>query len=666
MIAKLAPAAIALLLILLAGTTGYAFLRRTIDGVDVDYEIAFPWLCILFGATAIGLAVYCLSLVGLLSPSGIGALVIAQFILAMFNMQYFGRLKSSFFGLRDQVALQSLAGKLAVIISMFAFLSFLAAGLASAIVPNLEADTASTYLNAAKLFLQYQQIIDVGHFVGNMGKTGFLELTYGMGLLSANLAHAWVFLLAAIGFLLLFLLAGFIAGFPVAALLLVILVSSNYAYDSVIVPAKFDGLSFALSTAIVGMLYFSHERQHSTGNSTKLLPIVAVMSGFQAGLSYNNILACCLFLLWALWLWRRNGGVMVDGILLLGAFAVLGAAPTYVHNLYLFGNPFYPFAAGLFGSGLGITIPVDGFAYGYIEQIKREFSAGSHWEALTVLRGLFAPGYHAEIQSQYDPWFGALMITGLAGGAWIAVHALLPSLRRRASLRPSKTVGYALWTAVILWAMYLAWGVNQHILRYLSAAMPLALIATAGLFIDNTKPGVRATSRARNAVVLVVMFALTFQWALPHSRQYFGYKLRETREWLSDDRDVNSYIESKFIYGSGFEFGRAIAGLQSMLNPGDKVLSFINGNYYFADDVRVFSGNGSNTLPSPMAMVKPLSRYSGAEEWVTHLKSQGFCCVVINPDYLYLSDAERPVVMDFVGARIPNASLAGTNFYYLR
>jgi hypothetical protein len=660
MIAKVAPAVIAPLLVLLSGTTGHALLRRTVIGAEGNYQIAFPLLCILYGATAAGLAVYCLSLAGLLSAYGISALLIAQLVLAVFNLRFLSSLRASVRVYVGQVASGTMAGKVALLMAMIVFLHFVAAGLASAIVPNLEGDTATTYLNATKLYLQYQSIIDVGHFVGSMGRTGFLELAYAMGLSSANLAHAWVFMLAAAGFLMAFLLVGFVAGSSVAALLLVILVTSNYAYDWVIVPAKFDGLSFALSAAIAGMLYFSH----GATKSNSLLPAAAVMIGFQAGLSYNNVFVCGLFLLWALGLWHRNGGEMVAGMFRLGTLAAVGAAPTYAHNLYLFGNPVYPFAASLFGSGLGTTIPIDGFAYGYIDQIRTEFSARSTAEALTLLRGLFTRGYHAEIQAQYDPWFGALMITGLAGGAWISVQALLPA--QRAPFRTAKTVAWALWPAAILWIAFLAWAVTQHILRYLSAAMPLAFLGAACLFIGHVQPRARVFSRARETVVLVVMIILTFHWALPKGRQHFGYKFREARAWLNDSRDVNGYIETKFIYGSGFLFGHAIVSLGSMLKPGDKVLSFINGNYYFPDDIKVFSGNGSNTLPSPIGMAKPLSRYTDSAEWAAHLKKQGFCCVIINPDYLYLSDAEHPVIMGFLAGRTPGATVAGTNLYYLR
>jgi hypothetical protein len=660
---KLAPAIIAPFLILLAGVNGHAYLRRTINNANSNYTIVYPLLCILAGATAIGLVIYVLSLFHLLRPSVIGVLLLAQLSLAIFNLDFFSSLKSSAITFLRQTALLPTTGKLLVGMSIFLFSLFVTTGLAAAIVPNLESDTSTTYLNAAKLFLQHHTFIDIGNLIGSTGKTGFLHLIYGMALSSANLAHAWVFLLAAVGFLLIFLLAGLIAGYSFASLLFVILITSRYAHDSIIIPAKFDGISFALAAAVICMMYMFHNSLKQQGEG---LLVTSLMCGFLAGLSYNNIFFCGLFMFWAAWLLYMQGRVRIGLSIRLCAAIITGAAPTYLHNIIVFGNPVYPFASSIFGVGLGTTIPTDSFTYIYLaQQLSDEFAAKSLTEATTLLQSLFSPGYDARIQSRFDPWLGAVMFTALAGSTLFFV-ILLPSIKRL-SLQDSETVRFLIPVIAILWISYFAWAFTQHILRYASTIIPLAFVTTAWLFKLVGKSAKESAKHKRllKGLIFAVIALILLKWVFSHAKNDFRPIIKEARLWAIDSRSVDDYISSQYIYGSGLRFGQAIVGFKSLLKPGDKVLSFINGNAYFAEDVKVFYGVGSTTLPSPVAMTKALSQYSTYEEWLTDLKSKGFCCIILNSNYLYLSEAERPILAGFINGKKPAASIEGTSFYYL-
>lgn len=673
MLGKLAPVLLALLLALMCGALGHAVLRGTVGAMERDYLIAYPWLSILTGAAISGIAVYGLSLLGELGSSGVRVLVVVHFVIALLNWRFFVYLKNSlraYFVASFRNSLPSAAISLMAILS---FAYFTSAGLSATLVPNLEADTASTYLNAAKLFLQYERLIDVGHFVGNMGKNGFLGLTYAMGLSSANLAHAWVFILTAVGIWLLFLLIDFTAGLTIASLLLVILVSSNFAYDNFIVPAKFDGLSFALVCAILLFLYFWHDGS----KRMEFLFLPAFMSGFLAGISYNNIFACALFLAWIFYLAytseREKPGIIVALCMLIAA----GAAPTYLQNWLLFGNPVYPFAGNFFGSGLGVTIPSDSFAHGYIQDLRQEFSVSSLWAVTGLFLAFFKVGYHSEIQARIDPWLGAVLAVALVAGPFRGLLRTLEYIKGPSEARSFNGIVIAGFLVLCL-----VWAFNQHILRYLSAAMPLGFVVTSRLLADIgiERPNIGRVFKvllvATTSVVLllwtpqvawrILNHAGVSVWTNDERAGNFVSQFRRTGEWLRGNGDTDEYVSKNFIYGSGFRFGEAIVTFSSLLKPGDKVLSFINGNFYFPREVRVFSGNGSNTLPSPMAMGKPLSRYSSVDEWVADLRDRGFCCVILDPTYLYLSEAEKPIVMSFVAGRKPIASSAGSQFYLLR
>jgi len=661
---KGAPLVLAPLLLLLSGSLGNVVLRKLVRN-DVDARnqdelvAAFPFLSMLFGAVIVGLVVYLLSLVGQLTPLSMKLLLAAQFILLVFNTSFLLSIGQSIEMLWSLIRLAPWVTRLVSILALAIYLTFLALGLLAALLPTIEADSATSYLNAANLFLQYHELIDVGHFVGDMGKTGFLHLVYPMGLLSGSLAHAWVFILAATGIFLLFLLTGFLSGFFVSSVLLVLLLSSHFVYDWILIPTKFDGIAIALSSAILLMFHWS---DHG-GFKLRMAAPIGVMLGFLAGLSYNNVFAAGVFFAWAIFSIWKSEDARAMKVLHLVLASVIGSAPTYLHNIFLFSNPVYPFAGSVFGSGLGKGIPVDSYAYQYIQEIGSEFAARSLPEVFVPLRLLYQHGYHPEMQAQMDPLFASIWLVALGGGA---VHlAWAFSARLREGPFRARLPMFSVYAIFGLWVVYLAWAGTQHILRYLSAAIPFAFVTIAILATAShgQRSGWRTFSvRAGFAVVL----GLALLYWIPFGVNGSLAHLREVRTWVLGSQTVDDFLRQKFVYGSGLRFGESIVAIKSELKNDDKILSFITGNYYFGENVKTFSGNGSSTLPSPHAMPKSLGQFSSYVEWEETLRKQGFCCIVLNPDYLYLTEKEQYVVRGYLRNRKPSYSIQGTDVYLIR
>lgn len=644
-----------LCLLILTGVLGYELMR--LMGLmrhpqKKELVIVLPLLSVFFGATIVGILMYLASLVGALSRPAIWTLVLMQLGIAVVRRDFISVVKEALQGLGNTLAVKSRWTQIISFLALLVFVAFVISGLLCAILPTLEADSATAYLNAANLFLNYQKLIDVGHFVGNMGKTGFLQLTYGMGIFSSQLGHAWLFILSASGILLLFLIVGQLAGYSIASVILVVLTTSNYAIDSIIMPAKFDGLSFALSAAALTLLVLIAKGERQWW----VFVAVGTITGFLAGVSYNNIAVAGIIMLALLGLvsmGKEAHRVRYTAIAFVAA--VIASAPTYIQNIALFGNPIYPFAGNLFGSGLGPTIPQDGFAYGYISEISKDHAASSLVDVFRLPLFLFGQ-YSDEIQASHDPWLGALLFMALGGGAWLGLRLVVSSRARKDLAVPIRL--FILGVGGV-WLIYVFWAVTQHMLRYFSAGLPFAVISCGMVAIvawhSIRQSGCSWFRHVCAVAALVVIGLMTKYW----SPQILS-KVRPVKEWVINGQTESDYVAANFVYGGVFPFGRAIAELKPRLQDGDKVLSFITGNYYFGNNVRTFSGNGSNTLPSPDGMAKPLSRFSDWSEWETHLRSQQFSYLVINPNYLYLSAREKPIVLGYLSHRQPDLTIGDT------
>jgi hypothetical protein len=134
-------------------------------------------------------------------------------------------------------------------------------------------------------------------------------------------------------------------------------------------------------------------------------------------------------------------------------------------------------------------------------------------------------------------------------------------------------------------------------------------------------------------------------------------------------KSTDSIIEEQFKYyidnGNTSNFGKAIIALNKQLKKGDKVLSFITGNYYFSRDAVVFSGNGSNTLPSRFGIPKPLYEFDSYGEFENTLISNGFTYMVINPGFLCLSKDEERVILSYIKNRHADSTIDDILIYRL-
>ncbi len=77
-----------------------------------------------------------------------------------------------------------------------------------------------------------------------------------------------------------------------------------------------------------------------------------ILCGLALSLKYTAFVCPLILLVLMAWQWRREGGygpTWLRAAAVFGAVTILTAAPWYVKNLVLTGNPVYPFAFGLFG-----------------------------------------------------------------------------------------------------------------------------------------------------------------------------------------------------------------------------------------------------------------------------------------------------------------------------
>lgn len=664
----------ALLMVLMCGVVGYEVLR--IFGMpgknqrSENLSLVIPWISILFGSVIVALFLYASALFELMSRPVILTFFGVQVLLSCYCRGFWFTFSESIQVFVTDMKASSRWTTLLWSSALMIYLVFVFFGLCRAIVPTLEADSATFYLNAANLYLQYQSIINVGNVISSMGRTGFLHLVYGMGLFSSNLAQAFLFALSSVGFLLLSLFIGRVAGYAVAAFGFVVLMTSSYALHPIILEAKFDGYTFALTSVVLILLFFMVQGEK------KIWVVIALgtVAGFLGGITYNNLFVAGFAGIICLWLCALHKPVRNHLIIVVLLAGIIGSAPTYIHNIVLFGNPVYPFAGKLFGSGHGTTIPEDSYNYYYMGTMKNDNVAKNVKEVLELPLRLFirdsddlsygqrewVPG----MSTQRDPWLGSLILLAMAGGSvigggWLYRRKLQQLIGMDTPLLYVGIICVGFWTAYVFWAL------NQHLFRYFSAGLPLAIVAygyASKLSWHLIKPSF--TRLLRPVFASLMMLAIVFMvWDWLDTVRM---RLHPVSYWVFNGQTEEEYVAEHFSYCPDCYFGRAMIQLRPKLEPGDKVLSFATGLYYFGSEIKAFSGNGSATVPSPHALKKPLSRFYDWREWEQHIIEQDFRYLVINPTLLYLSDAEKPIIRDFLTNRTPEFTVGTTRIYRLQ
>ncbi len=645
---------IAPILIVLSGAAGHAILQfaglREEDSFDVFMRPAYS---ILFGSVVIGVFLYISSLFGLLGFNVVVSIIFLQ-ISCLFIHRGFVR----FTGITAKAAISHLRGRcwrdrFFILSAVALLLLFFIFGLLTSTRPSLDADTASTYITAANLFIKHGQLIDVGHAVGNMAKGGFLHLAYGMLVSSTLVAHGWLFSLTAIGALVLLILLFYVSSSTIAFLLLAGFLTSNFAYDWLTEPAKFDGLTLGYSAAVLATMLSI--QKHGLDPARALM--FGGFSGALANLSYSNLFPAAIMGIGLIALIYSQGR-SVNCLHLFTVFiaGLVTISPTYMQNIILFQNPIYPFGANMFGSGLGKTIPADSYFYQYILELQADFAIHSIEQLPSLVVPLFEMKYSPQIQARGDVWLGGMLVAAFLCGLAYGVHQIVVVSSRKSQYRGDivrlvASVGWVL--AVIFWAY------SQHILRYLVAALPLGVLS---LGYYGKLLSMEVVGRRRWVVYLLTLLAILYGGGWMYDR-YARAAIMVS--WLRSDQSSSEYFSENFVYGGIFHFGKVIDTLNKTLKPGAKILSFIVGNSYFDPKFEVFIGNGSNALPSPNGIARPLTQFRDWEEWSKHLVAQGFDYVLIHPKYLYLTPAEEPPVLGFIQNQQAWWTIDGTLIYKL-
>ncbi|MBO6538850.1 MAG: hypothetical protein JJ969_05550 [Rhizobiaceae bacterium] len=605
-------------------------------------------LDILFGSVLIGLLLYLASLIGLLRTGAYAVLLLQAIALVRgaFVRNLGLCLRSTILAMQDT----GFIGAAALVFAIALMGGVSALWLLFTVQPSFDADTSTTYIWAAKQFALHGTLYDNGHAIGAMAKSGFLHLAYGLLLASPLLAHAWLVALTAAGMTLLILVLTRIGGVVAAVFLLTVVFVSGFALEAYVMPAKFDGITLAYGVAALAAL----ARAARNGVLMEDAVLLGAFAGAATSLSYNNIIVGGLFFIAAIGLVVQQKGkftLVLAGI----AAGALAATPTYLQNLLLHSNPVYPFAGSVFPSGIGSTIPEATYFAEYIGLLREQYAISSIAELPGLLSGILTEDGLTALQAGKETWFGWTFLATLPAAMWVLGSALYPAVSRRERVDIVRLLVGAGWLLAVL-----SWAYTQHILRYLSFALPLGLAALAFLTCDLVG---LANIRFRLAISVLLAAGSLFALSSWFERDFPKYQA--VRAWLTQGPTSADYFEQSYIYGGVYAFGEVVSALNRELPPGSKILSFVNGNSYFAEGFDVYIGNGSNALPSLDGVAKPLTDFAGWQEWKAHLIAQGFDYVVVEPTYLYLSVQEEPTVRGFFAAEEPWQMIGTAEIYKL-
>ncbi len=634
----------ACVLTVLAAYAGCCLLYKANRNIAFTSEFLAPY-SFLFGVAVIAWAMLVLACFGALNPVTLGTIVALQVLAVVLTRgRYFSVLYASSKQLLGAIYRQcdDSAGRLLLLTLHILLALILMSAVVIALVPTTETDSITSYLNAANLLWNHGGLIDVGHAVGNMAKQGFMPMIYGFALFSSTLTQVWLVAITIAGIVLMFAYFARNIGIISATIATLVLATMHQQLEFVFGTAKVDGMSLTFS--ILALVSW-HDYVCRRGRVRLVLNAVAV--GFLTGLSYMNLMAgAVFFVLVALAVAHSRGAYRekISALVLWGSIALLVAVPGYAYNWVTFGNPLYPYMTEIFGQGIGgPLLDSRGYFYGYIMGLY-ELGTPSIKAALSLPLVLWETPQ--ALQSQAEKPFvicGALSCVGMV---WLW-------LRPRANHPRWMTVGFIFAYAVL----YGAWAAKQPLLRYFTVGYPLLFWFGAQMM----EPIFDALKRCRLVSVgLVAIYMGLLQCsAVPAFCARNNYRpvapvvfmcARNSMSVLIHTLSFEQFLGHRFWYTptdggkDSLAFGKAIGGLRGFLKPGDKVLSFIAGHYYLGDHVIVFSGNGSNTMPSKLGMPKPLYLYPDAASLMADLRANHFNYILIHPRFLYLTNDERPAI----------------------
>lgn len=551
-------------------------------------------------------------------------------------------------------AWQNSKDKPAIVLMLASSAFVVGLGLLKSLPPTLEADSISAYLNAANLFRHFGGLIDVGHVVGNMAKQGFMPMVYALTLGNSLLVQIWLFLIFLAGAFLFFL--AFVRSCGPAATSLVLLIFLSMGHHIVLTfgVAKVDGmgLTFAIAALIAWLRYDEKGERLS-------LVLCALFTGFVASLSYMNLMAGPVFgFLCASSIFKHHltAKQRLQAFGLWAGVASLIVAPGYFYNWVHFGNPLYPFLSKIFGHGLGDpSLDARGYFYGNMNNaLIDEWRAKGFWDGASLpLTLLHNP---VRIQGFKESVFAVFWIFSTFGAIWFLVRPT-PTLPRR--MAANLCIAYVF--------LYAPWAWGQYVFRYFALGWPLifwfGLQALQRIF-TTMKDERKVLALSLILTILAVSYSYVPKYVTKGRAMDAVHQLQIKGGW-------EPFLSENFFYRATDQndtllpIGKGLADIRPRLKPGDKVLSFVPGHFYLGEEIIVFSGNGGNTMPSPLALTKPLYLYNTAEDLRTTLKSNGFNYLLIHPHFLYLKGQENVIMQEWMRLYTPAWESAGILTYKL-
>jgi len=614
---------------------------------DEETRIFISFYSICLGFILIIFFIYIFAIFGGINKFSIWGLLIFQVVLFIFSKDFFLYIKELFFILINKLkALFKKNNNWFVIFTLILLIYFFVAGLLISSTPSLEVDSSTTYFNAAKLFLKYNTIINVGQIVGNDAKNGYLLMTYGIALNSGILAQLLLFILSFAGILFFYIFLITRTNIFISSIIILIFIIMRHQIDIVIKTAKVDGICFTYSVFVLITFINILIYKNNEAGKNKYIYLNSIATGFLAGIRYFNI--CFIVLIFLFLLIFFNTSSIKRKFSKLAIWLILtfaAASPGYLFNIYNFKNPLYPFFGRIFGSGLETTISNESW-------IAQNIVIGFETNALTegvnkILLPFILLKEPGKLYSSPEKIFSILWIITLLV---IPITILLALFLRRALFK-TDTFKFFLITFIGYIFLYIMWS-NSHgfVLRYFVVGFPyLFLLSALTLKILIEVIGDKILDKLK---IIFPILLLCFCIIIYVNFHPVNNLFRKNASKIFHNLTVDEIVSSEFTYKEDNEnitnFGKGIIELKGMIKKGDKVLSFIPAVYYMGDDAIVFIGYGA-ALPSKLGMKEPLYKYDSSAEFINSLKESGFTYIILNPNYFStVNENEKKVILEFI------------------
>ncbi len=317
--------------------------------------------------------------------------------------------------------------------------------------------------------------------------------------------------------------------------------------------------------------------------------LAAVFCGLAMGVKYTGFFPTVGVMLAYAWSDRARPGKALRNLALFTLIATLFTGPWLVKNWLYTGNPVFPFATGLFGSG-----PTADPA-----KLRDFISQAAQMGHLTPLSWLLTPWKVTMGQVPNSEFFTPLFL------------AFLPLLFLLGA--PAGAAAAALWTFFItVWA---GWSVSTTMVRFMMPAYPAAgLLLAAYLFSG----GLRALKAVLKAAVLVSCLASLY-WA--------GYIFYTQGRWRPltgavAAEDYLSHTQPTYPYScySGIKF------INEHTPPGSKVLMIGDEKSFYLKRDFIVSSVYDRT-----AIVEYSSAAASGDDLYARLRADGVTHILLNP-----------------------------------